>query len=118
MNNIKLDHWSNEFDTCSSSRLNFTIPGYSFDHDNSRVQVYRPSNWYRDKGWVYADYWTCHFYFNGMQNCPAGAAHLSNDDFNIPDTETADELKQALERLTPDDFARALKASGYKPDKK
>ena len=117
MNNIQLA-WSNEFDTCSSSRLDFAIPGYTFDHTTSMVQVYRPSDWYADKGWVYQDKWTCHFYFDGMQNGPAGAAHLCNDDFDIPDTKTADEMKQALGKLTPEDFARTLAAHGYKPDRK
>lgn len=115
MNNIKLA-WDNDCDTCYDSRLDFTIPGYSFDHDTSMVQVYRPADWYSDKGWVYADKWTCHFYLDGMQNGAAGAAHLSNSDFDIPDTETADEMKQALERLTGEDVARALAEHGYKPD--
>ena len=117
MNNIKLV-LDNDCDTCHNYRLDFTIPGYSFDHDYSMVQVYRPADWYRDKGWVYADQWTCHFYIEGMQNGPAGTAHLTNDDFGIPDTKTASEMKQALERLTGEDVARALKAHGYKPDLK
>lgn len=117
MNNIKLA-WDNDCDTCYNSRLDFTIPGYSFDHISSVVQIDRPERYDRDKGWVYTGDWTCHFYIDGLKDDPAGTAQLFNSDFNIPDTKTADEMKQALGNLTPEDFARALAAHGYKPDKK
>ena len=42
--------------------------------------------------------------------------HLDNRDFGIPDTETADEMKRAVESLSIEDIADALQAEGYMPN--
>lgn len=43
--------------------------------------------------------------------------HLDNRDFDIPDTETADEMKNIVgEQLTVEDIADALQAEGYMPN--
>ena len=45
-----------------------------------------------------------------------GDASLTNEDFGIPDTETADEMKRAVESLSIEDIADALQAKGYMPN--
>lgn len=112
MNDIKLA-WDND-GTCYTSRLDFTIPGYTFNPVYSIAQISHPEHYNSDNGWYSMSDWTCQFYLEG-ENSSVVAALLDNYDFGIPDTDTAEEMMQAVERLSPDDFARALADNGYQP---
>ena len=44
-----------------------------------------------------------------------GHVTLTNNDFNIPDTATVEEMKQAVETLTVEDIAAKFQEKGYQP---
>lgn len=116
MTDIKLD-WE-PFGKTYESRMNFNIPGYPFDHTHSKMIIHRPSECRATgKGTevVFKDEWTCYFYFELKKDGYTCLASLTNEDFNIPNTMTAEEMMQAMGKLTPQDIANAILASGWKP---
>lgn len=111
-NTIKLawEHVGNEYE----SQMSFNIPGYTFDHTHSKLITHRPAEYCIGKGVVFKDEWTCCFYFELEKDGHTCLALLTNEDFNISNTVTAEEMMQAVGKLTPEDIAAALQKEGYR----
>ena len=86
------------------------IPGYpGTQTDNSVLIVVHPV----EDGYGFGITVANVYYLPGVGDVPID---LYNDDFGIPDTDTADEMMAAVDNLTVADIADALQAKGYAPD--
>ena len=82
------------------------IPGYPCaDGYSNHVQV-------ADQSGLEGTDWAFYMYLELQKE----TIHLYNEDFDIPDTDTAEEMMDAVENLDPQDIADALAAKGYMPD--
>ena len=83
-----------------------TIPGYPCaDGYSNHVQV-------ADQSGLEGTDWAFYMYLE-LQKEPV---HLYNEDFDIPDTDTAEEMMDIVDNLSVQDIADALQAAGYMPE--
>ena len=82
------------------------IPGYPCaDGFSNSVQV-------ADQSCLEGTDWAFYMYLELQKE----TVHLYNEDFDIPDTDTAEEMMDIVENLDPQDIADVLAENGYMPD--
>ena len=88
----------------------FDIPGYKFDRAHSKMAVTQATPLQSKGSYGFT------FDIAGLPDFLLENVTLWNDmDFDIPDGGTGEEMKKAMEAITPQDIADALLTHGYEP---